>query len=93
MRDAREDRRLGLDEMLRISERTGLEMAPLEECGDDLPYRSVEELLERARGTYVNGRIKEGIVVRPQIPAYSPTIGGSLSMKVINNDYLIKRYE
>jgi len=91
MRSAREGRRLGLDEMIRVSERTGLEMVPLEERGGDLPYQSVEELLERARGTYANGRTKEGIVVRPQAPAYSPIIGGSLSMKVINNDYLIKR--
>lgn len=91
VRDAREGRRLGLDETMRVCERTGLAMVPVEERGDDLPYRSVNELLERARGTYENGRIKEGIVVRPQVPLYSPRIGGSLSMKVINNDYLLKK--
>ncbi|MDO4537959.1 MAG: RNA ligase family protein [Coriobacteriales bacterium] len=92
IRDAHENRRLGLEEMIRIVERTELDMVPLEERGDDMPYRSVEELLDRARGTYANGRTKEGIVVRPQAPVYSPIIGGSLSMKVINNDYLVKRH-
>ena len=40
---------------------------------------------------YPNGRTKEGIVIRPQEPIYSPIIGGCLSMKVINNDYLVKK--
>ena len=91
VRDALGGRRLGLDETVRVCERLELAMVPLEERGDDLPYRTVDELLERARGTYANGRTKEGIVVRPQSPVYSPLIGGSLSMKVINNDYLLKK--
>lgn len=42
-------------------------------------------------GLYENGRTKEGIVIRPQEPVYSQLVGASLSMKVINNDYLVKK--
>lgn len=91
VRDASRGERLGLDKTIEVCKRAGLAMVPVEESGEDLPYHTVEELLERARGFYENGRTKEGIVIRPQVPVYSPTVGASLSMKVINNDYLIKK--
>lgn len=91
VRDARANKRLGIEEMGKVCERVGFAMVPVEETGDGFPYHSVEDLLERARGFYSNGRTKEGIVIRPQEPVYSPTIGGCLSMKVINNDYLVKK--
>ena len=91
VRDSRAGRRLTLQETIEFCERCGLTMVPLEETGDDLPYTSVEALLERARGNYENGHTKEGIVVRPQVPVYSPIVGDSLSMKVVNNDYLAKK--
>ena len=91
VRDASCEERLGLDETKAICERLGLTMVPVEERGEDLPYRSVEELLDRARGLYENGHTKEGIVIRPQVPVYSPTVGACLSMKVINNDYLMRK--
>lgn len=47
-------------------------------------------LLERAKGKYDSGVNKEGIVIRPTEPVYSPTIEGPLSMKVLNNEYLLK---
>lgn len=90
VRDVQEGRRLGLEEMTTACTAAGLAMVPVEETGDDLPYHTVDDLLVRARGLYANGRTKEGIVIRPQKPVYSPIVGGSLSMKVINNDYLIK---
>lgn len=70
----------------------GAEFVPIEEIGTDLKtaYPTVEALLERADGEYPNGGRKEGIVIRPVYPVYSPTIGGSLSMKVVNNNYLLK---
>ena len=89
--DSLAGRRLSLQETIEFCERCGLTMVPLEETGDDLPYTSVETLLERARGKYENGHTKEGIVVRPQVPVYSPIVGASLSMKVVNNDYLTKK--
>lgn len=91
VQDASRRERLGLDKTIEVCEKAGLTMVPVEERGEDLPYRSVESLLERARGLYENGHTKEGIVIRPQVPIYSKTIGASLSMKVINNDYLIKK--
>lgn len=91
VRDARANERLGFEEMKKVCERVGLTMVPVEEAGDELPYRSVEDLLDRARGLYSEGGTKEGIVIRPQEPVYSPTIGGCLSMKVVNNDYLVKK--
>jgi RNA ligase (TIGR02306 family) len=52
---------------------------------------ALEGWLEAARGTYPGTRNrKEGIVVRPLVEAVSPTLGGRLSFKVINNDFLLK---
>ena len=67
-------------------------MVPLEEVNFDLPkrYRDVDALLRRADGEYPNGGKKEGIVIRPTCPVYSETIGGPLSIKVVNNSYLLK---
>ena len=66
-------------------------MVPVEEEGDSFGYSSVSELLERARGAYASGRTKEGIVVRPREAVFSRTLSGPLSMKVINNDYLLRQ--
>ena len=59
--------------------------------GDQLPYKTVEEFIERAKGKYPSGNYKEGIVIRPLEPVYSKILEGPLSMKVINNDYLLKQ--
>ena len=58
---------------------------------DQLPYKTVEEFIERAKGKYASGNHKEGIVIRPIEPVYSKILEGPLSMKVINNDYLLKQ--
>ena len=73
----------------------GLDWVPIEEIGDDLPtkYPTVEALLERADGDYPRGGKKEGIVIRPTKPVYSPIVGSDLSMKVVNNAYLLKQKE
>ena len=70
----------------------GLTMVPLEEVGQDLPgqYPTVETLLKRAEGDYPNGGKKEGIVIRPVEPVHNSRLSGNLSMKVINNQYLLK---
>lgn len=64
---------------------------PIEETGDQLPYKTVDEFIERAKGKYKSGNYKEGIVIRPLEPVYSKILEGPLSMKVINNDYLLKQ--
>ena len=67
-----------------------LNMVPVEEVEEEFKYKSVDELLERAKGKYNSCKNKEGIVIRPIEEVYSSTISGPLSMKVINNDYLLK---
>lgn len=85
-------KRLGLAKMKGICNILGLETVPVEEIGMDLPskYSTVEDMLKRAEGDYPNGGPKEGIVVRPTEPVHNYRISAPLSMKVINNKYLLK---
>ena len=83
-------RRLSLEKMQELCSLLNLEMVPVEEIRESFDYDSVEVLLERAKGKYSSGMNKEGIVIRPIEPVYSRTIEGPLSMKVLNNDYLLK---
>lgn len=51
----------------------------------------LENYLKLAQGHYSGTKHrKEGIVVRPLVERHSPTLGGRLSFKVINNDFLLK---
>lgn len=85
-------KRVGLKKMQEVCETLGLQMVPVEELGTDLPskYPTVEALLERADGEYPKGGKKEGIVIRPTEPAFCERISAALSMKVVNNKYLLK---
>lgn len=87
--------RVGLSQMQSICDALKLQIVPIEEVDYDLPshYPTVESLLARADGEYPNGGRKEGIVIRPVDPVYSKTISASLSMKVVNNKYLLKNGE
>lgn len=53
---------------------------------------SMEELIEMAKGNYVGTKNpREGIVIRPMIGYRSEALGGArASIKVINNDFLLK---
>ena len=53
-------------------------------------WNTIEELLELANGTYENGYPQEGIVIRPVEPVFSEVLCDRLSMKVINNQFLLK---
>lgn len=92
VKDLNTGKRLGLEEMKILCEKVGLEMVPIEEEGDNLidKYPTLDALLERAKGKYHSGQNKEGIVIRPVEPVYSQIVGGALSFKVLNNDYLLK---
>lgn len=49
------------------------------------------EIGDAERGTYASTRQrKEGVVVRPLVEQTSATLGGRLSFKVINNDFLLE---
>ena len=67
-------------------------MVPVEEEDEDLlaKYPDEQALLARADGIGYNGTVREGIVIRPKEPVHSYILSGPLSMKVINNKYLIK---
>ena len=86
--------RVGLNELKNICEALKLEMVPLEETGEDLPgvYPSIDALLDRAgeNRCHAYPGTPEGIVIRPTEPVFCPLISSSLSMKVINNRYLLK---
>lgn len=86
------NKRVGLDRMLEICKTLNMTSVPIEEVDIDLPakYPTIESLLERASGNYTSGNRKEGIVIRPVEPVYSQTICAPLSIKVINNNYLLK---
>ena len=85
-------KRVGLDKLKEICAYVGCNMVPVEETGNDLPsvYPTIEDLLKRAEGIGYNNTTREGIVIRPVEPIFSKTLGSSLSMKVINNKYLMK---
>ena len=74
-----------------VTDLLGVRKWEIEEREDRFGYDSVDALLARARGTYESGVAKEGIVVRPTTPVYSKVLQVPLSMKVINNDYLLKK--
>jgi RNA ligase (TIGR02306 family) len=51
---------------------------------------SLEQLLELAKGKHEGTKNdREGIVIRPLVNCYSPKLQGRLSVKVINNDFLL----
>lgn len=83
-------RRYSLHKMQELCATLQLKMVPIEEEKETFDYDSVEALLERAKGKYASGMNKEGIVIRPVEPVYSKILEGPLSMKVLNNDYLLK---
>jgi RNA ligase (TIGR02306 family) len=78
----------GMTEIKEVCSVLGLKMVPVEDV-----FRfnlTLGDLLERAKGYYPSGRLKEGIVVRPIEARLSPSMGYSLlSLKAINNDFLL----
>lgn len=93
--DARAGRFLGHAEFLALCRELGVRTVPIERevRGEQAVAfdHSLERWLELARGLYADTKHrKEGIVVRPLEEAASPTLGGRLSFKVLNNDFLLK---
>lgn len=93
--DAREARFLDYEPFAAFCAERGLRTVPIERVvrgAEAAAFRhDLAGWLEAARGLYAGTRQrKEGIVVRPVAEARSPTLGGRLSFKVINNDFLLK---
>lgn len=93
--DVASGRRLDHAELVAFCAEHGLATVPIEEvvtgpAAAAYPH-TLAHWLERARGLYAGTKQrKEGIVVRPLVDTLSPTLGGRLSFKVINNDFLLK---
>ena len=88
--------RQGLKVLREVAEKLGVDMVPVVEeiTGKEFleKYPDAETLLARVEGNdsgIYKGQ-QEGWVIRPTEPRYSETIGGDLSIKVINNKYLLK---
>ena len=90
------DKRVSLDGMRHIINLLGIQMVEVEETGNDLTalYPTVDALIERAgeNRKHVYPGECEGIVIRPiDGSIMSRILGKELSMKVINNKYLLKQ--
>jgi len=93
--DTRRGRFLDHAELVAFAAERGLPTVPVERVvrGDEARTfeHSLPRYLELAQGLYAGTRNrKEGIVVRPLVDRLSPTLGGRLSFKVINNEFLLK---
>lgn len=93
--DLRAGKFLELDAFRAFCAERGLPTVPIERVirGDEAAHydHSLDAWLEAARGLYAGTKQrKEGIVVRPLIEQRSTALGGRLSFKVINNDFLLK---
>lgn len=80
--------RFSLDMSRLIVEQLGLKFVPVLEIGSSFSY-TVTDLLEKAQGKYIDhfpsaksSQEREGIVIRD--------IGGTISFKAINNQFLLK---
>jgi RNA ligase (TIGR02306 family) len=93
--DTRAGKFLDHADMIEFCAERELSTVPVEaivegDAAAEFPH-SLDLWLERAKGLYAGTKNrKEGIVVRPLRDVQSATLGGRLSWKVINNDFLLK---
>ena len=67
-----------------------MNQAPYEEVGESFNH-TFESLLSMAQGTYPNGRLKEGIVIKSNVPIETPEgYKKRIILKVLNNQALLK---
>lgn len=79
------------EDLINICTALRLEMVPVLEPVTYITGKTVEDLLEMAKGNYDRTNTpREGIVIRPLKETYSHLLRGRLSFKVVNNDYLLK---
>lgn len=88
--DITQARHLGHDEARTFLDSVQIPAVQTVERGDSFAY-TLPELLARAEGKYEGTQNeREGLVVRPLTPLFSPTLGGRLSFKAISNTFLLK---
>jgi hypothetical protein len=90
-------KRQDLDTLLKVSEEFNLKHVPILErlSGKDFSERfptsdDILNWVENLKVDTYRNQLPEGVVIRPTEPIYSYTIQSDLSMKVINNKYLLK---
>lgn len=93
--DVKAGRYLDLQAFLDFCREHELKTVPIERIvrGEEATnfVHSLDGWLDASRGLYAGTKSrKEGIVIRPLVDMYSPTLGGRLSFKVINNEFLLK---
>lgn len=93
--DARRGAFLGYHELVETCGKLGLKMVPVEKVvtGEEAKryVHTLDGWLAEAAGLYPGTpNRKEGIVVRPLEEQRSEVLGGRMSFKVINNDFLLK---
>lgn len=76
-------------ELIAFCQINGLQTVPVESV-EVFKCNSIDDLLQRAEGTYKSGKLKEGIVIRSTTETYSDVLGGRMSFKVLNNMALLK---
>jgi len=72
---------LPLDKFQATCKDLKLKTVPIETIGERFECRSIDEVLEMAKGKYASGKLREGLVFRSWNQA--------ISFKAINNDYLV----
>ncbi|MEZ4362410.1 MAG: RNA ligase (ATP) [Kofleriaceae bacterium] len=93
--DVRRGAFLAYQELIDLCAKLGLRTVPIERVvtGDEARAyaHTLDGWLAASQGLYAGTKMrKEGIVVRPLVEAQSEVLGGRLSFKVINNDFLLK---
>lgn len=80
---------LGVNEMVEFCQTHGLQTVPIL-ATNQYVVDDMDSMIELAKGQYSpSGHAQEGIVVVPMQPVYSEVLCKNLSMKIINNDYLL----
>jgi RNA ligase (TIGR02306 family) len=75
--------------IVKFCEYYSLKMVPVDRMG--IFNYTLEEVLDMAEGYYEGTKNRrEGLVIRPVNPVFSPTLRERLSVKAVNNMYLLK---
>lgn len=87
----KECRYFGFKEFKAFCEEQKLPMVKVLAEGVDLSNDTIATLLEKAKGAYEGTtNPREGIVIRPMVECLSKILNDRLSVKVLNNDHLLK---
>lgn len=74
-----------LEEMERFCQEHSIPMVPILERGPFTSFAAYQDMADQLR--YDSNKPAEGIVVRPVVPVYSPSLGKMLSVKFVNRNY------